>query len=160
MSTVLLHGANGQGGDMARLLATMLGHGPDLAWAEPVPTRGRIQGLNPLLTGASIQAGFSAEVEEARLFWRGATLHLCRGDECVRWAAIWESEAPPWLGALRPPTPVLLGEHERVERTVLTKRDLARYGLPEAGWPEAVRLIEYRQGTRLAFWRMEKEGGR
>lgn len=159
MTTVRLEGARGVVADARPVLEALLGWGPSLAWCEPVPGRVRRPGFRPLWAapapGADLGAG--GPVEEARLFWRGSSFHLHVNGGRARWAAVWEGEAPGWLGALAPVGSEPLGEFERVERRVLTQRDLSRYGLaPSAECPEVVRLIEYRDGTRLAFWRLEE----
>jgi hypothetical protein len=163
--------AGAHGHDIRRireLLPALLETGPTLVWCEPAPGPQRIEGLIGLWTGPAaglreLLGGQDLEIEEARLFWPREWLHLRRLGERTLWAVLWEGEAALLPGWLKPvfgneAAVALPGDYEKVVQEVLALRDFRRYGLrePASEWCERLRVVEYRQGTQVAFWRLEE----
>jgi hypothetical protein len=165
MSDVILSAAyGGTSGMVGALLARLLDQQPAVVWCEPTPTRCRIQGFQTLWLAPcnGLRRFSNVQIAEARLFWATGAMHLCATAEAVRWAAFWEGEHPDWLSPVGEVKVERLVGFHRVERQVLTLRDSHRYGLgSESGseWPGELKVVEYRQGTRLVFWRMEEAKG-
>jgi hypothetical protein len=146
------------------LLANLLRTGPALVWAESPPGPRRRDDFPGLWTGAEAsRRAWPEALEEVRLFWPAALVHLLARDNGTQWAAFDDPAGPPGarlpaatLSALQAGQPQTL-PLERGEQAVLTRRDFERYFRggrhPDTSrLPRELRLIEYRRASDLIWW--------
>lgn len=126
---------------------------PDWHWLEPAP-RMPGAGLNTFEPGAAEREPVFARgsppahrpLDEARLFWPDASLHVVRTGGGCRWAGWKETAARGSDGAVRKVS-------RRPARPVLLRQDLPRRfsGIRELPGP-AFQLVEYHENHRLIAW--------
>jgi hypothetical protein len=164
----VIHGEEAR--PVADLLRGLLAGKPGLLWAEPSPTRWRLEGFKGLWGDpASLVACLDRGVvlEEARLFWTAGAVHLLACGGGTRWSAFWEPEGTPrpdWLAPLVSDAAAKgnrfgpLHAHPPAKALTVQPRDLARYGLRECGreFDRRLSVTEYRRGTELVFWNLEE----
>lgn len=156
------------------VIAELAGTHPELLWLEPRPGGGldangksdaerAASRLHPLLLRAdnpspALDLRPPLAIDEARLFWPGACLHLLADRAPTRWAA-WAalSTAAEVRDAIRAFDPQKETESTATAldtEPVLARRDLERFGLPidTARLPERLQLQRWRNAQGQIAW--------
>lgn len=128
---------------------------PQLVWVDPDPLAVDYHGATgrrfvalPLVEGDPSAWMLGIPLAEARIFWRGAALHIVASDTGgCRWTRItefWEDST---------------GD-ERVQREiirVLSLRDQARFGFKDTQGFENLQAILYKRQGLIRAWRLQAE---
>lgn len=127
---------------------------PLWSWCEPAVRHGvRVEPATCLRRGAGPP---EAALEELRCFWETSWLHVVRvGEKAFRWVEWQEVDPDGDVG-------VQELECRRQTLVVQTRKDWARFGFSEAGWPalpETLGVVEYRgvnapSAGELVTWRL------
>jgi hypothetical protein len=142
------------------LLPKLLNSSPAWVWVEPTPAKERLDDFPGWWSGAAAREvkTWPAALDEARLFWPGASLTLLSDGAGTLWA--WHAaamECPKVLGDGTPQPPLLV--EPTPPATVFLRRDWARYGLARLPLADRLRVVEYRNGTQLVCWMLADSTG-
>lgn len=125
--------------------------------------------LHPLLRPADPLPSLDSRLvlDETRLFWPTASLHLLADSDSTRWS-IWAVQAGlpqafrATIEALGLVNEGALDLEDGGVETVLTRRDFERFGLPAPGprLPDRMQIKTYRTGGAIAAWTILTQEGR
>lgn len=134
---------------------------PQLVWIEPRPTpelfgvECKFSGLQKVKQDTWREVFNDIQVDEVRLFWDLAMLHIVSNENGFRWFACGESDLENLgFNASKPDDET----KQRIEKKVYLRTDWDRFGLiKDDSLPDTLQVVEYWEGVSLVAWRLEIE---